>query len=286
MNDPAREATPAVAAASMKVESSLASLLRKDDPAPPFALKSMDDAMLSKAEPYGDNDTKIDVGPAIEQVATITHAPEPVASIEAGPHSDGPPSQMEADAGPAAPTGTTALPARTSRRRAPGFAQSAPKISATPRSTRWQWAALSLLGVTLTLQILLADRDRLSADPQWRPWMERLCAVFACSLPPWHDPAAFTMLDRDVRPLPGVPGVLRARATFRNDAPWPQRWPTLRLTLKDADGRTLGARALKPEEYLHERRADDELAPGQSAQIAVHVREPSANVVAFSFDFR
>ncbi len=28
------------------------------------------------------------------------------------------------------------------------------------------------------------------------------------------------------------------------------------------------------------------IGPGQSAQMAVRIREPSANVVAFSFDFR
>lgn len=155
------------------------------------------------------------------------------------------------------------------------------------RAPRWQWAVLGVLALALVLQVLLADRARLAGDAAWRPALTTLCDALGCSLPPWREPQAFAMLDRDVRPVPEVPGVLQAQATFRNDARWPQPWPVLMLTLKDADGRTLGARALRPSEYLpRDGAASATLGPGQSAQVAVRVREPSANVVAFSFDFR
>ena len=69
-------------------------------------------------------------------------------------------------------------------------------------------------------------------------------------------------------------------------ARWAQAWPVILLTLKDADGRTLGARALQPDDYLPRDERSVPIGPGQSAQMAVRIREPSANVVAFSFDFR
>ena len=99
------------------------------------------------------------------------------------------------------------------------------------------------------------------------------------------------MLGRDVRPLRGTPGALQVQATFRNDARWSQSWPVLLLSLSDADGRVVGARAFRPDEYLdpsiNEVSATQSvLAPGQSARVVLHLREPAANVVAFSFDFR
>ncbi len=196
----------------------------------------------------------------------------------------------EAVAAPPAPTIPDAAPVAASaparNARVPGFLHAAGSRShGGPDRARWPWLVLPLLIALLIVQILLADRDRFAADAQWRPVVSALCGVLGCSLPAWHEPQAFAMLDRDVRPLSGSPGLLEARATFRNDARWPQRWPVLVLTLKDADGRTLGARALTPADYL-EAGGSSELAPGQSAQVVVHVREPSTNVVAFSFDFR
>lgn len=169
---------------------------------------------------------------------------------------------------------------------APTFAR---KRSRAPsqRAPLWQWAALAALAVLLALQILLADRARLSADAGWRPALSALCGVFGCALPPWHEPAAFTMLDREVRPAPDESGALRIQASFRNDARWAQAWPWLQLSLSDADGRVIGTRVFAPAEYLgHPPEGPDLLAPGQSARIDFRVREPAAGTAAFNFDFR
>lgn len=181
-----------------------------------------------------------------------------------------------------------ALPARPTQTTTaiPSFTHSARTSGVRPQVPRWQWIALIALSLLLAIQTMLADRARLAADAGWRPLVAHLCGVFRCSIPVWRQPEAFTMLSRDVRPVGGSPGTLQAQATFRNDARWAQAWPIVLLTLKDADGRTLGARALTPSEYLDAGQAQGEIAPGQSAQIAVRIREPSANVVAFSFDFR
>jgi hypothetical protein len=168
----------------------------------------------------------------------------------------------------------------------PRFTHTASTSRVRPPVPRWQWIALIALSLLLAIQTMLADRTRLAADASWRPLVAHLCGVFRCSIPVWRQPEAFTMLSRDVRPVGGSPGTLQAQATFRNDARWAQAWPIVLLTLKDADGRTLGARALMPSEYLDAGQAQNEIAPGQSAQIAVRIREPSVNVVAFSFDFR
>ena len=165
----------------------------------------------------------------------------------------------------------------------PGFIHDAQPSS---RATPWLWFALVLLTLILLLQITLADRKRLAADPDWRPVVIALCNVLGCSVPAWQEPKAFTMLDRNVRPNAQSPGTLDVTATFRNDARWAQAWPTVLVKLSDADGRTIGARAITPADYLADPAPSTELVPGQSARMAVQVHEPDGGAVAFTFEFR
>jgi hypothetical protein len=168
----------------------------------------------------------------------------------------------------------------------PSFARQRAQPVVPARTAKWQWAALVMLAALLAVQVLVADRARLAADANWRPVITSLCAVAGCSVPAWHQPSALAMLSRDVSPIPDTQGGLSVQATFRNDARWPQAWPVLLLSLSDADGRVLGARAFAPKEYLGATATQTELAPGQSAQIVLRLHEPNPDVVAFSFDFR
>ncbi|WP_312325775.1 DUF3426 domain-containing protein [Stenotrophomonas sp.] len=166
---------------------------------------------------------------------------------------------------------------------APSFMRAPEAPLPTPR---WQWGLVAGLVVVLALQIAVADRARLAADAGSRPWIAGLCSVLRCSLPAWQEPTAFSMIGRDVRPVPGQPGALQVQASFRNDARWAQGWPSLRLSLSDADGRVIGTRVFAPHDYLDPATdAAAVLEPGQSAQIAFRVREPAASTVAFTFEF-
>ena len=171
---------------------------------------------------------------------------------------------------------------------APNFLRGARATAAPARATpRWQWGLVLALALLLGLQIIIADRARLAADAGTRPLVSTLCSVLRCTLPPWHEPSAFSMLSRDIRPVPGHAGALQVQASFRNDARWAQAWPALRLSLSDADGRVIGRRTLQPADYLG---ADADpharLEPGQSAQVSFRLREPAAATVAFSFEFQ
>ncbi|MDR7194231.1 DUF3426 domain-containing protein [Luteimonas terrae] len=153
------------------------------------------------------------------------------------------------------------------------------------RQHRMLYGAVGALTLLLGLQALLADRARLASDPGWRPTLERLCGALRCSLPPWREPAALTVLARDVRPDDARPGQLVATATFRNDARWAQVWPRLRLTLSDIDGRAVGSRVFTAEEYLDAAPGRPTLAAGDSAEARLRLLEPDARAVSFAFDF-
>lgn len=248
---------------------SLASLLRRDDE-PTDASDTLASSLAPAATPHA----------ALADATALVADPASVEVSASAPALSEPSQEMSEQDNKVA-----IAPVRGAR--TPAFLRGRAAAAATPRGTPlWQWLLAGALLLSLLLQMLLADRARLAADAAWRPLLSTLCQTLGCRLPAWREPQAFVMLDRDVRPLPHVAGALQARATFRNDARWSQPWPILLLTLKDADGRDLGARAITPVEYLRGSTAMSELAPGQSAQVAVTLREPSANVVAFSFDFR
>ncbi|MGE8263711.1 MAG: DUF3426 domain-containing protein [Stenotrophomonas sp.] len=240
---------------------------------------------------------------AVEQVieAQPVHAPEPsVSEWERSPASER--HRVADDALAAAPLVETAAPsddvrtfnedARSTATAAlpPADAITTPSFLRLPgarlRTPGWQWGMVAGLAALLLVQIAVADRARLAADAGTRPWIAGLCGVLGCSLPAWREPAAFSMLSRDVRPVPGQAGALQVQASIRNDARWAQAWPSLRLSLSDADGRVIGTNVFAPADYLD--RATDPAAtlePGQSAQIAFRVREPAASTVAFTFEF-
>ncbi|MFC3550319.1 DUF3426 domain-containing protein [Lysobacter cavernae] len=199
-----------------------------------------------------------------------------------------PPALEEAIVASTGSTGTArarARPSRPRKRNAPSFARAqAPVV---PPRTHWRWyAATAIALLLLALQLVLAQRQELAADARSRPFVGALCRVLQCALPPWREPSAFTMVTRNVQPKPGATGVLTVSAHFRNDARWPQPWPTLLLSLSDADGRQVGLRAFTADEYRGKKHADDLLSPGQDTAVQFDVLEPAPRIVAFTFDFR
>lgn len=167
---------------------------------------------------------------------------------------------------------------------APSFAHGHARGGA-PSRRRGEWLALTALVVALAAQLGWLEREQMAANPQLRPAMESLCKALHCTLPPWHEPTAITMLARDVIAQPDHPGVLRVQASFRNDARWPQPWPALALSLSDVNARPLGARRFQPVEYLGNGSHPAQLEPGQAVTIGFDIIEPAPNVVAFDFRF-
>lgn len=249
--------------------------------APPDSATQRDAVDSAKpGPPAGDSGT----GPA-----TIDASP-PISTDESAT-----PDRPPAEAKPVARGGDSTVPAagealpsasRGGRsRRTPSFVRG--NTAAPRRRIAWPWYAASFaLALVLVLQLLLAQRHELAADGRWRPALERVCGALSCELRPWREPQAFTMLQRSVQPSPSTPGALAVEANFRNDARWPQPWPTLLLSLSDVEGRQVGARAFAPVEYRKAgAHADALLAPGQTATVRLQLREPTPRVVAFTFDF-
>lgn len=202
--------------------------------------------------------------------------PDPAPAADAAAAAD-PPTSAPTSPPPAAPEAQT--------RPAPEFTRPDTRPARDLRNLAW-WLALPVLLVTLALQIAVADRARLAADPQWRPAIVALCARLGCSVPAWRETSALHITSRDVRPHPSAPGVLLVTATFRNDAAFAQPWPQLQLSLANMEGESLGLRRFSPREYLGSEPLAAQIDPGQSASITLEILDPGKRAVEFRFDFR
>jgi hypothetical protein len=229
---------------------------------------------------------------AAETVAQIDAAEMDAAAVAAQANA----TDLETDAAPPdaplpAPAAQAEPPRAASRRRSrtaaaalPSFARPARPRPAVSRKRRLlEGAAVAGLSLLLAVQLLLAERASLASDARWRPALTALCAALQCTLPPWREPDAFHVLQRDIRTR--TPGVLRVSAQIRNDARWPQPWPTLRLTLSDAHGRAVALRDFLPRDYLGGAPAQAQLSGGQTASLSMDIVEPGTQAVAFTLDF-
>jgi hypothetical protein len=294
------ESTPASLAALLRSRTADASAsdaasasdraLPADPPAPPAP--QIEAAASAPRTADGDADADADIAAPADLAVSTPASTDADANAQAdASDAPAPPVDDTADVvpiGAAAGAATIAAhaPAPAATEPAPSFMRATRTTPVRTRTPRWQWGAAGALAVVLALQVVVADRVRLAADAGWRPLVSGVCTLLRCSLPAWHQPEAFTMLTREVRPLPGQSGVLQIQASFRNDARWAQAWPSLQLALSDADGRVIGSRVFAPADYLgHAPPPGDTLAPGQSTQIAFRVREPAASTAAFNFEF-
>lgn len=151
-----------------------------------------------------------------------------------------------------------------------GFAARSPRSRAA--SVAWG-AAATLLMLGLLAQALYFFRvDVVKTLPALRPPFEQFCAQAGCRIPYPQDAALISIEASDLQALPGARDVLVLSAVLRNRAAYPQTFPTLELTLTDAEDKTAARRVLRPRDYLPGQPGDDPVfAAGSETQLKLHI---------------
>ena len=88
-----------------------------------------------------------------------------------------------------------------------------------------------------------------------------------------------------MRQHPSVAKARRITASYRNDARLAQAWPLLELRMSYLNGRDVGLRRFRAQEYLGAAPQTAMIQPGQSANATLEVVDPGHDAVAFAFDF-
>jgi len=120
-----------------------------------------------------------------------------------------------------------------------------------------------------------------------RPYLERLCAVTGCDLPPLRDPAQFTLRQVYVGGHPQRSGYLLVQGRLVNRGGFRQPYPDLQLQFFDRHEQMQANFYFKPTEYLGVR-TDPALglAPGASVPMTLEIADPGSDAVNYNFTFR
>lgn len=149
----------------------------------------------------------------------------------------------------------------------------------------WFLGSLLLLAAALA-QLGWMERERLLKDPRSRVLLEQACSWLDCRLPVVSEPGRIQVLQRSVISHPFRPDSLLIQLTFANQAPFPQPYPLLQLTMFDRNGTPLARRSFTPAQYLEAPVGDDSLLqPGQKINIEMALLDPGAEATGFKFDF-
>ncbi|OQW93098.1 MAG: hypothetical protein BWK79_12945 [Beggiatoa sp. IS2] len=155
----------------------------------------------------------------------------------------------------------------------------------------WFLISILLVGLFLGQYMWLTQRDEILQNPQLRPWLQRFCYNFLCTLPETRDLANFHIENRDVRTHPTIADAIQVEITFSNRAVFSQPYPDLQLTFEDTNGVAIAGRRFKPEEYLSKEFLDKEMKSGASVHIKLElvdmakVIQGNNLVKGFRFDF-
>lgn len=128
------------------------------------------------------------------------------------------------------------------------------------------WAIASALAlVALAAQLTFRFRSELVLVwPGAKPVIARLCAELGCELPLPKRAELMSIEASDLQADATNPGVMVLTATLRNRAAFPQQYPSLELTLTDAQDQAVARRVLYARDYLGRGASSDSGFAGNS----------------------
>ncbi len=139
------------------------------------------------------------------------------------------------------------------------------------------FSGLLLLG----FQFLYFKSDNIAQNQIIRPWLLHLCKITNCQLPRYHNVKEYSVLHSSFE-LQHSHYTLQA--AIRNEAPFPQSFPDIKLTLLSYSGSPVAHRIFHPEDYLEQYLTKDSLGPLETFTIKLDIALPEAKVGGFSIE--
>ena len=146
------------------------------------------------------------------------------------------------------------------------------------------WGLISIfLLVTLAGQTIYLYRAELSVFvPSARPYLEQYCEVLNCKIPVSQQSELLSIESSDMQKGTAQQGVATLTAMIRNQATFPQAFPSLELTLTDTRDRALASRIFTPGEYLEEnRRFSDAIEPDKEISVTLKIDSGDLNAAGY-----
>lgn len=123
------------------------------------------------------------------------------------------------------------------------------------KQSQGRWGAANVFLLLLLIgQIAYINRTELTIiAPGVRPYLERYCAIMACTVPYPQDIKQLGIEASDLQKnILRQPEVAMLSAIIRNHAPFPQALPALQLSLLDEHDQVIVSRIFTAQDYLQE----------------------------------
>ncbi|MGD8235412.1 MAG: zinc-ribbon and DUF3426 domain-containing protein [Chromatiales bacterium] len=141
-------------------------------------------------------------------------------------------------------------------------------------------AGIMLLALALPAQGIWLLRE----TPFVYTKMIAACEILGCTPPQVRSPESIRIVDRLFTAIDGQPGTYQLQLNLLNEAPWPQPFPTIELSLLDSKGIALARNRFDVDQYLGNNTAHI-LEPGVTTNITFRVRSPLADTSGFMLEF-
>jgi hypothetical protein len=138
-------------------------------------------------------------------------------------------------------------------------------------------AGLLLLG----FQFLHFNRNDLAQNRIIRPWLLHTCKLIGCQLPTYRNTTEFAVLHSSFE-LQNNHYILQT--AIRNEAPFPQAFPKIKLTLLSYSGTPVAHRIFHPGDYLKQDATENLIDPSDTFTIWLNIALPEAKVGGFSIE--
>ena len=148
------------------------------------------------------------------------------------------------------------------------------------------WALLSSLILLLLLGLYIySNFNQLARQDSTRPWLATICPILDCELPPKVAIEQIKSSNLQVRSHPDFSGAILVNAIIYNRAAYNQAFPLLELIYLDQHDQPLTRRLFKPNQYLSDTEAKQQMLPQTPIHIAIETLKSGEDTVNYRLNF-
>jgi hypothetical protein len=147
----------------------------------------------------------------------------------------------------------------------------------------WFIGFILCLGV-LAGQVYWTKGEKISQNPQYRQWLEKICAraptKWQCRLPVYKNLDEFEIVHGDFQEAGDH---YEFQTALSNQADFPQAYPNIKLRLLDFNSQIFAERVFTPEDYLGHK-PQRLMAASESIEVNLQIVTPTQKVGGYTFD--
>ncbi len=152
-----------------------------------------------------------------------------------------------------------------------------------PRVSRvWGLINICILVILFGQAIYLYRAEISVFSPSVSPYLEQYCEILNCKIPVLQQTKLLSIESSDMQKEAAQQGVATLIVMIRNQATFPQLFPSLELTLTDTKDKALASRIFSPGEYLEKSgQLSDTIGPDKEISVTLKIDSSDLNAAGY-----